>query len=124
MLDASLFQQMNVASRASAVGSLESNVAAGSSLASASWISALGYDEIAVGLRSDGAHNWDVDLLWSYDPSHPGGEVQGESVDVVVGLAASYGCGRAAIKAPYFKLKVNNADAAPHAMKCWYMLIV
>lgn len=124
MLDASLLQRMNVASRGSATGSLEGNVAAESSLASASWISALGYDEVAVGLRSDGAHDWSVDLLWSYDPSHAGGEVHGESVDVVAGSATSYGCGRTAVKAPYFKLKVNNGDAAPHAMKCWYMLVV
>ena len=123
MIDSNLFRQMSLAAHGSATGSVEGNVAGGSSLVSPTWIAALPYNEMAIGVRSDAAHDWDVDILWSHDPTYGAGEVQGETADAVSGVATAYGAGRTPVKAPYFKLRISNADVVAHVMKCWYLLI-
>lgn len=83
----------------------------------ATWSDANGFDTVGITLKNDASTSNGADIYWSND----GTNIHG----VESPLTAAVGLFRVTsvtVKARYFKLVLNNNDAAPHTMSAWAYL--
>lgn len=84
------------------------------------WIEATGYSDLAITLMNDAVASSIVYLQWSNDGVSQHGE---EAPSLLPSATNRYRSAQVPIKARYFKISIQNADAtSPHIMSCWVYL--
>lgn len=86
--------------------------------ANANWIPCDGYDKIGVSLLNDASTSSSVSIFWSYDNA----TTHGQDKDFIPAGTINTVSGVVDVKAPFFKVAVNNRDTTTHVMSAWAYL--